>query len=90
MKLVKYIGQSPECIEGFPEDTERSKEGALYLRPGQTKQLTDDEYAYIKAHRKDLSKDVIVLREMGEPKKEEIKEEQSEMVENSEDDLAEE
>lgn len=62
MKLVKYQGQVPECIEGFPEDSKRSMEGALYLRPGQTATLTDDEYAYIKVNRPDISKNLVLLR----------------------------
>lgn len=63
MKLIKYQGRLPECVEGFPEDCERSVEGSLHLRPGQTVELTDDEYAHIKAQRPTLAKDVIVLRE---------------------------
>lgn len=63
MKLIKYQGRLPECVEGFPEDCERSVEGSLHLRPGQTVELTDDEYAHIKAQRPALAKDVIVLRE---------------------------
>ena len=63
MKLIKYQGKLPEHIEGFPSDTERSVEGALHLRPNRTVELTDDEFAYIKANRPDLSKSLVVLRE---------------------------
>lgn len=65
MKLIKYQGRLPECVEGFPEDCERSvsDKGSLHLRPGQTVELTNDEYAHIKAQRPDLAKNLIVLRE---------------------------
>jgi hypothetical protein len=62
MKLIKYQGKLPVCVEGFPEDAERSKDGALHLRPGQTIELTADEYAYIKANRVDLEKQIVLLR----------------------------
>lgn len=64
MKLVKYQGRSPECLEGFPTDTERSVKGALHLRPGRTLEITDDEYAYVKANRPDLMRSLVVLREL--------------------------
>ena len=62
MKLVKYQGIHPECIEGFPEDCERSRKGSLHLRPGRTLELTDDEYAHLKAQRPDLARGCVVLR----------------------------
>ena len=69
MKLVKYQGLSPECLEGFPKDCERSKQGALHLRPGRTMELTDDEYAFIKAQRPDVCRECVVLRSYkGKPK----------------------
>lgn len=82
MKLVKYQGRSPDCIEGFPEDCSRNEKSAavksaLHLRPGQVMELTDDEYAFIKAQRPDLSKNLVLLRdEKDQPKaqsKEEVK-----------------
>lgn len=64
MKLVKYQGRLPVCVEGFPEDSDRvKKETSLHLRPGQTVTVTDDEYAFIKANRPDLSKSLVVLRD---------------------------
>lgn len=63
MKLIKYQGRLPECAEGFPEDCERSVEGSIHLRPGQTIELSDDEYAHVKAQRPDLAKNFVVLRE---------------------------
>lgn len=65
MKLIKYQGRLPECVEGFPEDCERSggKKGALHMRPGQTVEMTDDEYAFVKAHKPELAKNMVLLRE---------------------------
>ena len=62
MKLLKYQGDIPICVEGFPSDTERSVKGSIHLLPSKTIQLTDDEYAYIKANRDDISKKLIILR----------------------------
>lgn len=62
MKLVKYQGKCPECVEGYPEDTERSAKGATHLRPDSALELTDDEYAYIKANRPDLARCLVILR----------------------------
>jgi len=69
MKLIKFQGRLPECVEGFAEDAERSCEGALHLRPGQTAELTDDEYAHLKAQRPEVAKDVVLLREWKAPAK---------------------
>ena len=82
MKLVKYQGIHPECLEGFPEDCDRSKESALHLRPGRTMLLTDDEYAFIKAQRPDVCENCVVLRE--NVKKPESAESSAEPVEKSE------
>lgn len=71
MKLVKYQGSIPECIENFPKETQRSSKETLHLRPGQSRMLTDDEYAYIKVHRPDVAKNLLILRQ--EVKKEEKK-----------------
>lgn len=69
MKLIKYQGRLPECLEGFPQDCERSVEGSIHLRPGQTVELTDDEFAHIKTNRPKMTKDLVVLREWkAEPK----------------------
>lgn len=77
MKLVKYQGRLPVCVEGFPEDSDRVKKGtALHLRPGQTVTLTDDEYAFVKAQRPDLSKSLVILRDKIVAKDESKKEEE--------------
>lgn len=62
MKLVKYQGKHPECVEGYPADTERSVKGATHLRPDAVVELTDDEYAYLKANREDLARCLVLLR----------------------------
>lgn len=86
MKLVKYQGLHPECLDGFPEDCERSKAGALHMRPGRTLLLTDDEYGHLKAQRPDIAKSCVVLRDnVPKPKSEESA---SEAVEKSEEDSA--
>lgn len=59
MKLALFQGPAPVCVEGFPDDAERSVKGSLHLRPKQTVELTDDEYAYIKANRPDVSKHLV-------------------------------
>lgn len=63
-KLIKYQGKLPVCVEGFPEDTTRSYDGALHLRPSQVVEVTDDEYAFLKANRPDVSKFVVLLRDV--------------------------
>ena len=73
MKLVKYQGRSPDCIEGFPEDCVRNEKSsqvksALHLRPGQVIEMTDDEYAFVKAQRPELSKHLVLLRDEPTPK----------------------
>jgi len=63
MPLVIYQGQQPECIEGFPDDTERSCVGALHLLSRRPKEITDDEYAYIIANREDVGKKLVKVRD---------------------------
>ncbi len=48
MKRVKYTGNVPEYIDGFPKDCERSCKGSLHLLPNALKDISDDEYDYIK------------------------------------------
>lgn len=63
MKLVKYQGRLPDCVEGFPEECERSSEGSLHFHTGKTADLTDDEFAHIKVQRPDVAANLIVLRD---------------------------
>lgn len=63
MKLVKYQGRLPDCVEGFPEGCERSSEGALHFHTGKTADLTDDEFAHIKVQRPDVAANLVVLRD---------------------------
>ena len=48
MKRVKYTGNTPEYIDSFPKDCERSCKGSLHLLPNAFKDISDDEYEYIK------------------------------------------
>jgi hypothetical protein len=41
-------GHGPVTVEGFPEDAERSCEGALHLYPGQYRDVSDDELEHIR------------------------------------------
>lgn len=68
MPLVLYQGATPQCIEGFPDDAERSCKGALHLRPHKATEVTDDEFAYIKTNRADVSKKLLKVRETAKKK----------------------
>lgn len=59
--LVNYQGPKPETVEGFPDDSERSCEGALHLLPRRPREITEDEFAWIKANRKDVADHLIKL-----------------------------
>ena len=63
MPLIVYRGPVPVCVEEFPDETERSCEGALYLRPQSSKEITVDEYAWLVSNRVDISKHVIKIRD---------------------------
>lgn len=54
MTRVQYLGQSPEDVDGFPTNIERTFSGALYLKPGRVYVLSVGEYAYIKKVRPEL------------------------------------
>lgn len=68
MKLIKFQGQLAVCVDDFPKDAQRSREGSLHLRPTQTTEITDDEFAYLKANRSDISNKVLVLRSWPDPR----------------------
>lgn len=65
-KLVLYQGPNPVQVEGFPDDAQRVAEGALHLLPRQTKELTEDEYAYLMAQRPELKQHLVYLRDIEE------------------------
>ena len=50
---LQYVGKYPEYIS-FPDGCERSCEGSLYLLPGRLKEVTKQEYEYLKKHHSDL------------------------------------
>ena len=60
MQIV-YQGPTPVTVEGFPDDAKRSCVGALYLFPRRPKELTTDEYAWIKANRPDVAPQLVKL-----------------------------
>ena len=64
MKTVKYSGNTPQYIDGFPKNCERSCKGAIHLLPNALRKITDDEYAYIKKEYSDLR---IILVPEGKP-----------------------
>ena len=61
--LVNYQGPKPETVEGFPDDAKRSCVGALHLLPRRPKEITADEWAWIKANRKDVAAHLVKLSE---------------------------
>ena len=48
MKLVKYTGKTPEYLDDFPKDCERSCKGSLHLLPNAQKEISDDELKHLK------------------------------------------
>lgn len=48
MYQIILQGMKPECIDGFPEGTERSCTGAIHLLPHIPKRVTDAEYKHIR------------------------------------------
>lgn len=72
-KLIVYYGDTPVCVEGFPEDCKRSKEGALHILPRKNMTVTDQEYDHILKSRPDMKKLLRVIAsglKDKEPKKE--------------------
>ena len=67
--IVGY-GVTPCQVDGFPEKCERSRKGALYIRPRSSLILTNDELDFIKVKYPQLFKK---LRIVEEPKKMEEK-----------------
>jgi len=63
-KLILYQGPTPVQVEGFPDDAQRSVEGSLHMIPRQTKEVTEDEYAYMVAQRPDLKQHLVHLRDI--------------------------
>lgn len=60
-KLIGYYGDTPVCVEGFPENCKRSVKGALHLLPRKPMTVTADEHAHIVASRKDIVSKLKVL-----------------------------
>ena len=68
-KLIVYYGDTPMCIEGFPKDCKRSKEGALHVLPRKNMTVTDEEYEHILKSRPEMKQNLKIIAELDEPKK---------------------
>ena len=68
MYLIQVSQMAKPCQVDFVGDVERSCKGALHFVPRSTKQVTDDELAYIKANHKDLAKCIAVVSRFGTKK----------------------
>lgn len=60
-KLIVYLGDNPECIEGFSASCSRSVQGALHVKPRKPMTVTDDEYQHMLASRPDLKTKIRVV-----------------------------
>lgn len=65
-KLIGYYGDTPVCVEGFPENCKRSVAGALHLLPRKSVTVTADEHAHILAKYKHIVPKLKVLAVMDE------------------------
>lgn len=63
-KLIAYYGDTPVCVEGFPENCKRSVKGALHLLPRKSMTVTADEHAHILSAYKHVVPKLKVLAEM--------------------------
>lgn len=69
--LVAYFGDTPECVEGFPKECDRSCLGALYFKRGKKKTITQEEYEFIKVKYSHMTRNLRLIAEkvVVEPKK---------------------
>lgn len=61
MKHVIYNG--PSVSVDVPKEKERSVEGALHFQKGGSRTLSEDEYAYIEVYRKDIFKNLVLVKD---------------------------
>ena len=62
MALVQVqVGVAVRQIDDFPKDCERSRKGALYVRPRSTLILTAGELKHLRAKHKDIASKLIVV-----------------------------
>lgn len=64
MKRIKYTGKTPEYLDGFPKECKRSCKGAIHLMPNAIREISADEYEFIK---KSFPKLKLVLVPMDKP-----------------------
>lgn len=67
-KLIVYLGDNPECIEGFSESCSRSVLGALHIKPRKPTTVTDSEYQHILESRPDLKGKIRVVADKPDEK----------------------
>ena len=56
-------------IDNFPSECERSRKGAIYLRPDSSDQVTEGEFEHILKSRPDIKKFVQILEVKMPPKR---------------------
>jgi len=67
MPVVRILRTAEHTqVEGFPKGTKekpfkRSCDGALHIRPGSTKVITEDELGFIKARHPELHRRILVV-----------------------------
>ena len=62
-QVIVEHGVTPCQIDGFPEKCERSRKGALYVRPSSSLEMTNDELAHVKATLPELYKKLRVVEQ---------------------------
>lgn len=65
--IVGY-GVTPCQVDGFPEKCERSRKGALYIRPRSSLTLTNDELDFIKVKYPNLFKKLRIVEDFQKKK----------------------
>lgn len=60
-QAVAGRGVTPCQIDGFPEGCKRSREGAIYLRPSSSEEMTDDELEFIKQKYPEVYKELRIV-----------------------------
>lgn len=73
-KLIAYYGDSPEYVDDFPKDCERSCKGSMHLIPRKPITATEGELKHLKEKHKNLRIKIIAEKAPEDPKpKEDVK-----------------
>ena len=67
-KLIAYYGDSPEYVDDFPKDCERSCKGSLHLIPRKPTTVTEGELKHLKEEHPKLRLRVIAEKAPEDPK----------------------